>query len=178
MLLSSGPVKGQLLALAASAIATTLIGSYLALGTALGDWLDLGRRESPPPLNSGASTTAAAGGSTSATTENGARRSTRSPRWVVAALAVVPSLAVAASSPDLFLKAIDFAGSYPVLLLWGIAPPVMALLRRSQRASSSSSSAGPSAWLALLAAVSAALMLSTVIPDVAWLLAAASALRS
>ena len=41
---------------------------------------------------------------------------------------LVPALA-AASSADVFYAAIDFAGAYPVALLWLAAPPLMALRR-------------------------------------------------
>ena len=40
----------------------------------------------------------------------------------------MPALA-AASSADVFYAAIDFAGAYPVALLWLAAPPLMALRR-------------------------------------------------
>ena len=52
-------------------------------------------------------------------------------RPVVAALAItIPPTLIAAISPSIFLQAIDFAGSYPILLLYGILPPVMALKLR------------------------------------------------
>lgn len=42
-------------------------------------------------------------------------------------LSLLASLVCASLSPDAFFGAIDFAGAYPVALLWGVAPPAMAL---------------------------------------------------
>eukprot|EP00931_Biecheleriopsis_adriatica_P102045 TRINITY_DN77072_c0_g1_i1.p1 TRINITY_DN77072_c0_g1~~TRINITY_DN77072_c0_g1_i1.p1 ORF type:complete len:264 (+),score=44.54 TRINITY_DN77072_c0_g1_i1:1-792(+) len=41
--------------------------------------------------------------------------------------AVLMALAVASTSPEIFFGVIDFAGAYPVTLLWGCLPPLMAL---------------------------------------------------
>eukprot|EP00965_Chrysotila_dentata_P035725 1189336-Pleurochrysis_carterae.AAC.1 len=50
------------------------------------------------------------------------------PAFALTALA--PAL-LAAASKDAIFRALDFAGAYPVAILWGVAPPVMALrLRR------------------------------------------------
>ena len=51
-----------------------------------------------------------------------------STRIFFALATLVPALA-AASSADVFYAAIDFAGAYPVALLWLAAPPLMALRR-------------------------------------------------
>ena len=42
-------------------------------------------------------------------------------------LATLVPLAAACASPTVFFAAIDLAGAYPVALLWGLAPPLMAL---------------------------------------------------
>eukprot|EP00613_Pedinella_sp_CCMP2098_P076872 CAMPEP_0171961592 /NCGR_PEP_ID=MMETSP0993-20121228/163657_1 /TAXON_ID=483369 /ORGANISM="non described non described, Strain CCMP2098" /LENGTH=573 /DNA_ID=CAMNT_0012609687 /DNA_START=116 /DNA_END=1834 /DNA_ORIENTATION=- len=152
------PVAAPLLLLSLSAIATTVIGSYLALASALKDaLLNLGLAPSRSSATTTPFSTAAAFNTSTtscASVENKTSSSLgsrcvctplKAARAVAAAarkraavsvplLTLLPPLAIAASSPDLFLAAIDFAGSYPVLLLWGVAPPVMALrLRRKQR---------------------------------------------
>lgn len=42
-------------------------------------------------------------------------------------LAIVTTLTFASVSPNAFFLAIDFAGAYPLALLWGVSPPLMAL---------------------------------------------------
>ncbi|KAH8048538.1 N-acetyl-beta-D-galactosaminidase [Aureococcus anophagefferens] len=53
----------------------------------------------------------------------------------LAALAALPAVGVALTSPGVFFAAMDWAGAYPVALLWGLFPPVALLrLRRKPRA--------------------------------------------
>jgi hypothetical protein len=89
-------------------------------------------------------------------------------RWLSAALIVTPALAIASVSPDLFLRAIDFAGSYPVLLLWGITPPAIAW-RQRKRGMSDSKSLLPTSLLLFLATLSLGLFGMAAAPDVAFL---------
>ena len=117
-------------------------------------------------------------------------------RLASAAMVALPSLLVAASSPSVFLKAIDFAGSYPVLLLWGVLPPAMALaMRRADRRKRLGlsntggdiggigrrhvPSGGPALWLLALMAGSLGLVGMSAVPDARAAAAALSAaLRS
>jgi tyrosine-specific transport protein len=144
LLAAGGPVQAPLLTLAGTAILTTIIGSYLALQSTLEDLFPVRRRPS------------------------------RRRRLVAATSIVAPALAIASISPDLFLRAIDFAGSYPVLLLWGVAPPTICLLQRRRRrqgdavveqSSSSSSSSLPLWWLWGLATISWGLLAMSAMPD-------------
>jgi tyrosine-specific transport protein len=190
LLKAGGPVQWPLMCLAAAAVSTTVVGSYLALGNTFSDLLTNTRE-----------------GSATAGAQNPAKRqwSQRRQRLLIAFLSILPPTLVACSSPDVFLAAIDFAGSYPVLLLWGIAPPWMALklrhkhrkdvllseeqqpmndvaakggsfLVRQCRDSKQRDSSGSDAWLVCLAVASSALVLSSAIPDAHAVLAAAVAL--
>ena len=63
----------------------------------------------------------------------------------------------------------DFAGGYPVLILWGILPPVMNLILRHRMKSNDESNlqtAGPSAWVALMGLISLILFLMNTFQDV------------
>ncbi|CAB9525930.1 Tryptophan/tyrosine permease family [Seminavis robusta] len=102
----SSAVPVRLLLLAMSAIGTTILGSFLALQSAYDDWqgmLPSTRRRF------------------SAFMER---------PWVRTLVISLPPLAVSCISPSLFLQAIDFAGSYPVILLYGFLPPL--IVRRLQ----------------------------------------------
>ena len=81
-----------------------------------------------------------------------------------ACLAALPAVAIAMSSPDVFFRAMDFAGAYPVALLWGVFPPI-ALLRLRRANPRAPRSAGPDAWLAALAAAASLFVLSTAARD-------------
>jgi amino acid permease len=89
------PIRFSLFSLSITAILTTILGSYLAMLSAYKDLTN-----------------------TDITTSGKSRLK-------AAALIVLPALAISCASPKMFLKAIDFAGSYPVLLLWGVVPPLM-----------------------------------------------------
>ena len=109
MLAAGGPIQVPLFILAGAAILTTIIGSYLALNSAFEDLF-------PPRI---------------------VEHEKKDRGWIFNLVAttsiVAPSLVNASISPDLFLQAIDFAGSYPVVLLWGLAPPTKCILQRRQQ---------------------------------------------
>lgn len=48
-------------------------------------------------------------------------------RWLVCAVVLVPSCAIAWSYPDIFLKALTYAGAYGAIVLFGIVPALMFL---------------------------------------------------
>ena len=127
VLLAAPATRAATAALAASAVATTALGSALAL-----------RSDVP---------------------ETVARRK------LAALLAALPAVAVALTSPDVFFAAMDWAGAYPVALLWGLFPPVALLRLRRKTQSGYPKSAGPDAWLAALAAVSGLFVASTATRD-------------
>lgn len=140
LLLQTGPIQTPLFCLALSAILTTILGSYLALESTIKDTL-------PVP-------------------SNGKRHS----RFLSASLIVLPALAIASISPSLFLQAIDFAGSYPVLLLWGIGPPAMAMrLRHNDQSTSTTNGKNvetlPKWWIKTLLGVSILLFGMSAVPD-------------
>jgi tyrosine-specific transport protein len=220
VLLSASPVRPQLLVLAVSAITTTVIGSFLALQSVFDDIaasLSKPRttsttepsllRSSPPdnPDNPGPqpqpqSLPPTANPTTTTWTLSRSRPESTARRVLAAAIISLPSMCIAASSPSLFLAAIDFAGSYPVVLLWGVAPPLIALsLRRnvarqpqhgggpeSQTGDGTGkreggegkgkpsieyeASAGPSAWVGTLGAASCLLLVANAVRDVLALL--------
>jgi hypothetical protein len=166
VLLAASPVQWQLLILAIAAISTTIIGSFFALQSVFDDVLE-GAKPKSTPTNPQQQGRAAPDGS-GAPREGAPPTSWKDTRWkrrlVAAGMISIPSMAIASTSPTVFLSAIDFAGSYPVVLLWGLTPPLLALrLRKARRRSEPSSSApvappvssaGPDAWLRLLALVS------------------------
>jgi tyrosine-specific transport protein len=157
LLLAAGPVQVPLFALAVTAISTTIIGSYLALQSAMDDVF-----AKPLPIMDSATTC----------TDDNSRHAGGRRRQVVSALWIVlPALGIASISPNLFLQAIDFAGSYPVLLLWGLAPPAIAFrLRQKIKPISSSTSMTmgsllPAWWLVFLASLSFVLFGMSAVPD-------------
>jgi tyrosine-specific transport protein len=93
----SSAVQSRLLTLAVSAIGTTILGSFLALQSAYDDWKTMLPR----------------------------RQSLLNQAWIRASMIASPPLLISLISPSIFLQAIDFAGSYPVLLLYGVLPPLM-----------------------------------------------------
>ena len=127
VLLAAPATRAATAALAASAVATTALGSALAL-----------RSDVPEAV---------------------ARRK------LAALLAALPAVGVALTSPDVFFAAMDWAGAYPVALLWGLFPPVALLRLRRKTQSGYPKSAGPDAWLAALAAVSGLFVASTATRD-------------
>jgi len=114
LLQGGGAIQRRLLTLSISAIGTTILGSYLALESAYKDivvmisswWVKVASKEDPE-----------------ASTESFWYQP-----WISGTCIILPPLVISTISPSIFLQAIDFAGSYPVLLLYGVIPPVMALL--------------------------------------------------
>mmetsp|Transcript_40474 Transcript_40474/g.130036 ORF Transcript_40474/g.130036 Transcript_40474/m.130036 type:complete len:500 (-) Transcript_40474:11-1510(-) len=91
------------------------------------------------------------------------------------ALSVVLPLLAAVSAQDAFYAAIDFAGAYPVALLWGCTPPVMALMLGLDRRLSGKRSLRRTAVLLVLAAMSTAFVASNAAADLGRMLGNAAA---
>lgn len=144
LLSSSGPVQIPLFCLAFTAILTTILGSYLALMSTANDLIQRTRGKKKSKSYS----------------------SSLLQRMKVASIITIPASLIACTSPTIFLQAIDFAGSYPVLMLWGVIPPVITLVQRFRSRQESGDfdeyrdlrTAGPSAWIALLGSVSLAMV--------------------
>lgn len=150
LLASNSPVQFPLFCLAITAILTTILGSYLALLSTATDFM---KRHVGNKVNT---------------------QSLRQ-RLKVGSLIAIPAMLISCSSPTIFLKAIDFAGSYPVLVLWGIMPSAMALVQRKRDRKETNLSkcslktAGPSAFLASLGLVSFAMVVMNVLEDLSFL---------
>lgn len=99
MLLASNSLslRSTVIGLAFSAVVTTIIGSLLALGSLFGDLLGV------------RATSGQGGGKT----------------WLARGLTVIPPLMLAMSGPRIYYAATEFAGAYPVTILWGVMPPLM-----------------------------------------------------
>lgn len=151
-----GPVIG---ALGGCAVATTVIGTNLALHGFFAD-----RKGGPrdrPEQEGKAGEGADAGKSLGAAAR-------------FAAAVSVPLAIACAGEASAFLAATDFAGAYPVALLWGVAPPLMAL-RSPARDGSERSGRLRRAALVLLAAASAAFVGANLAFDVPRLLGGGAA---
>ena len=111
LLQKGGLICLPLMSLAATAILTTILGSYLALMSMFNNiyFKIFKQKESEQTSISNAPL---------------------KQRFAVGSMITVPALLIASTSPTMFLRAIDFAGSYPVLLLWGILPPLIVLAQR------------------------------------------------
>jgi len=162
----NSPVRLPLLCLSVTAILTTILGSYLALESAYKDFdvtVNLHSRDEAAAENdlAGEYKTTLSG-----TTAN---------RFKVASLIVLPALAIASTSPSIFLKAVDFAGSYPVLLLWGVAPPAIRLAQRKQQERQKALQSGTAmgrwrtGWLYFLMLLSTGLVGMSAKDDMKWL---------
>ena len=108
VLLSTGSIamRQRLLILATSAIGTTILGSFMALESAYHDITQE---------------------SSDSNTSHSLSDSWLQHPLVATLSIVIPPMAISITSPTVFLRAIDFAGSYPVLLLFGVIPPILAL---------------------------------------------------
>lgn len=148
LLSTGGPVQLPLFTLAITAILTTILGSYLALQSAFDDlhiFSSVQKNKTSPPNSS-----------------NIIPQKQKRKRNLLSSLllSVFPALGIASISPDLFLMAIDFAGSFPVLLLWGIAPPLIALKqRRKSNRTENHDFLIPTKWLKWIAGFSSWLFL-------------------
>jgi tyrosine-specific transport protein len=149
-LLAAGPIQGPLFILAVTAILTTIVGSYLALQSTFNDVFP--------------------GSSSSSSSKRNTKKAVPWRRRLVAASSIVlPALSIASISPDIFLRAIDFAGSYPVLLLWGLAPPAIAFRQRQNGNTKNPTDTLPLWWLTVLASVSLGIFGMSAIPDLRFL---------
>ena len=127
-------------ALGLSAISTTIIGSFLALGGLFGDLLGVrssgAASHNHQDLNNGGKH------------EDGATLSSCRKVLFAQGLAVVPPLLLSMGGPRIFYLATEFAGAYPVTILWGLAPPLMLwglkIKHRSDHHCSGTSAAGTS----------------------------------
>ena len=121
-------IARRLLVLSASAIGTTILGSFLALESAYHDVVSMVSSSSRQKQQQ----------QSTADDSNPVPQTNSSfwqQGWVSNLVITLPPLLIASISPSIFLQAIDFAGSYPILLLYGIMPPLIALkLRVSTRA--------------------------------------------
>ena len=121
LLQGGGAVPRRLLVLSVSAIGTTILGSFLALESAYRDVIAMATSWwRQKRVNR-----------TSVTCNNDSALSRRfwQQSWVSAMCITLPPMLISTISPSVFLQAIDFAGSYPILLLYGVIPSLMA--RRS-----------------------------------------------
>jgi len=92
---------------------------------------------------------------------------------VYAALIIVPAvISMTAGSTAAFFGAIDLAGAYPVAVLWGLTPPLMAwrLSSRSGREGRGEGWRRQRVKLTVLAGLSIAFVGSNLVGDLAWLL--------
>ena len=127
LLQQGGIVRIPLISLAITAILTTILGSYLALLTMFnGIYVKLlSQRISKDEFTAPHLTD-----EIDRTKINSSSSISFQQRLIVGCSITIPSLLIASTSPSIFLKAIDFAGSYPVLLLWGVIPPIKTLVQR------------------------------------------------
>ena len=157
-------------ATAACAILTTLIGTLRALSTFCLDGARSAGRAAPTQ-----GTSVVKPGTNSDKAE--VAKSSKPPLWrgwwagSYALMALVPAaIAGTASVTDAFFGAIDLAGAYPVALLWGLVPPLMALRLRARSDDSGVTSRKWSHWVLLaLVACSAAFVSSNLVGDFGWL---------
>ena len=171
LLKASGPVRFPMWTLSISAILTTILGGYLALLSAandfIKDFMPLKNRKNGNGKDSDVDT----GSSTDKQVKDFRPENANSiwDRLKIAVGIAFPASIIACISPDIFLKVINFSGSYPILLMWGIIPPVVALKQRAnlkEKAMDFQKSAGSSFRLASLVAVSLAMMGSCAYSDV------------
>ena len=129
--------------LATSAIGTTILGSFLALNSVYCDITQ---------------------GSSHGTTSHLPSRSRLQHPLIATLSIVIPPMAISITSPTTFLRAIDFAGSYPVLLLFGVIPPVLALRMKKQNPKQTFIK-GPTIQYVGLALLSMIMVAMSAIPD-------------
>lgn len=172
---SGRAIKLPLFTMTISAILTTILGGYLALQSTVNDLLSTARSDTEKSTHSDVAV------------EDGVKVAKNIPRPTgsllhrlrFAAIASVPASLVACISPSIFLKAISFSGSYPVIMLWGLFPSLSALFQRRKESKDGNikptkRSAGPTAWLLFLAAISLVVFASSFLKDVSALLASSA----
>ncbi len=153
LLRGGGAVAAATAATAACAVLTTILGTARALHV-----FSLDATQSSPKSSRGAP-------SSTPSARNDGRDGRRRSLLLYAATIGIPTIiATTAGSTAAFFGAIDLAGAYPVALLWGVTPPLIAM--RRERTASSPRSLG----LLALAACSAGFVAANLAGDVAWLL--------
>ena len=128
LLNTGGSIRTSLFCLALTAILTTILGSYLALISVYQDW-ELTSRFFQSFKNNQKERKDDTSFEIPITADREMNESWQN-RLSVASIIVMPSLIIASISPTLFLKSIAFAGSYPVVVLFGIIPSIMAIIQR------------------------------------------------
>ena len=158
LLSRGGTVAAATAAAGATAVATTILGTARALYTFC---VDAFRQSAPVATADQAAEAAVADG------VRGLRAQwpPASTLAFVSLMALPTLIASRAGAAAAFFGAIDFAGAYPVALLWGLAPPLMCLRLRGSRLSPRKRAA-----LAALAALAAAFVAVNFATDVSALL--------
>lgn len=142
---------------AATAILTTILGTCVAANTFVADVL----RQWPSSSSSSSSE------AEEVEQRRGGRSARKAAALYAACVAVPALLAASTSSSRAFFGAIDWAGAYPVALLWGLAPPLMTLRMRKASKGKASRQTSPTLLLVALAALSAAFVTSNLAADAA-----------
>jgi tyrosine-specific transport protein len=169
LLKASGPVRFPMWTLSISAILTTILGGYLALLSAANDFIKDFMPKNRRRKNGKENEVDSASTDQQAKDFRPENANTLWDRLKIAVAIAFPASIIACISPDIFLKVINFSGSYPILLMWGIIPPVVALKQRANLKDKSvnfQKSAGSSFRLASLVAISLAMMGSCAYSDV------------
>ena len=147
LLQGGGAIPQRLLVLSLSAIGTTILGSYLALESAFKDVTSMVMSWQQKRLTARPDMTS---------------WSFWQQSWVSNLCITLPPTLIAAISPSVFLQAIDFAGSYPILLLYGMIPPLMALKLRVAN--------GKNRWkYVAMAITSGAMVTASFLTDLKWM---------
>ena len=153
LMLAHGNVGAATAATAATAVLTTIMGTARALHIFSLDATRASKTAGAPSSSASAGAGGRAGGG-----------GLPSLLLYAATIAIPTTIATTAGSTAAYFGAIDLAGAYPVALLWGLVPPLMAMRRR--RTMGASRSPG----LMALATLSAAFVAANLAGDLAWLL--------
>jgi hypothetical protein len=153
LMLAHGYVGAATAATAATAVLTTILGTARALHIFSLDATRASKTAGAPSSSASAGAGGRAGGG-----------GLPSLLLYAATIAIPTTIATTAGSTAAYFGAIDLAGAYPVALLWGLVPPLMAMRRR--RTMGASRSPG----LMALATLSAAFVAANLAGDLAWLL--------
>jgi len=115
------------------AVSTSFVGFYYGLTDFFADALGLDQRnERAAAAGGGAAAAAGAAERGEEPREEGDAAARRTPqqRALLTALALLPPLGFALSDPSIFFSALDNAGTYGILTLFGIIPAAMAWAQR------------------------------------------------
>ncbi|EOD18232.1 hypothetical protein EMIHUDRAFT_447986, partial [Emiliania huxleyi CCMP1516] len=134
LLRSSGDAFGEVVRVfSLLAVSTSFVGFYYGLTDFFADALGLDQRnERAAAAGGGAAAAAGAGERGEEPREEGDAAARRTPqqRALLTALALLPPLGFALSDPSIFFSALDNAGTYGILTLFGIIPAAMAWAQR------------------------------------------------